>query len=138
MANTAYPLGLDKFVSGQISWTSDTIKLAAVDSTYTYSAVHEFYDAVSPSTLGTVQTITGRAVLTGGVLDGDSVNYPGVILGETVTGLVIYKDTGNTATSPLLFFMDTNDDGTTISRAGDGSTIVVLWSSTAQRIVDFG
>ena len=135
MANGPYPSALDAWLDGDIDWVSDTIKVALVSSAYVRNPGHEFFDDVT-GVLGTPTALTGKTS-SGGVLDAAAVSYPGVLLGETVAGLVHYKDTGTPSLSPVLFFSDENDDGTPISRAGDGSDIVILWSATAAKIAQF-
>lgn len=104
MSNTAYPKGAEKFLSGSINITGDTIKAALVPSTYTYSAAHEFLSAVG-TRVGTDQALTGKSVA-GGVFDAAAVEFGVLAPGNDVKAVVLYKDTGNPATSPLLFYMD--------------------------------
>lgn len=134
MANTFYPSAMSRFAKGEIDWESDDIRIRAVSSTYTYDSAHEFADDLSGQ-LGTETALSGCTVLDDGVLDATSpLSYPGVTAGQTVAGYAIYKWVTSAADSPLILFLDTNDDGTPISRAGDGTNIAVVWSSTADRI----
>ena len=82
-----------------------TVKVALVDTgTYTYSASHEFYSSVS-GVVGTPATL-GSKTYTGGVFDAADVTYTGVS-GSSAEALLIYIDTGSSATSRLVCFLDT-------------------------------
>jgi hypothetical protein len=59
MTNKLYPKGKEKLLSGQISLTGDTIKLALVDlADYTYSDAHEFLSNVPSVARESARTIT--------------------------------------------------------------------------------
>lgn len=136
MSNTLYPSARSSFCKGEIDWedggTDFTVYL--LDSSYTYDSGDEFVSAISGSILGTPQVLTGNTVLDDGICDSDDLNYPGVSIGETVVAIVIAIDTGSTATSPLIYFADTNNDTTPINRAGDGSVIPLVWAASTNRV----
>lgn len=135
MANALFPLGRRKFLLGQIDWEGDTFKVVALGATINEVTreTMEFASELSGA-LGTATTLTGTTALADGVADADDVSYPDVGIGDTVLALVIFKDTGVAATSPLIYYADENDDTTAISRSGDGANISILWSSTADRV----
>lgn len=126
------PSGLKAFAEGSVDWTSDTIVVAAVDSSYTQSDADTHADDLT-GVLATV-TLTGCTVSAAGVLDADDGMFTGVGAGDTIVGLMAYKDTGTPSTSPLLIWQDTNEDSTPISRTSDGSAIPLVWSATADAI----
>ena len=104
MANTLYPKGAQKFLSGGIDITSATIKAVIVPSSYSYDATDEFLADIG-TTLGTAQTCTTKSV-TGGVFDCDDLTFPAVAAGSTAKAVVYYKDTGSAATSPIFYYQD--------------------------------
>lgn len=112
MASAIYPKALQSFLTQNpsIDVDTDTIKVAAVDLTadYTYSSAHQYKSSVpsySGSTDATLASITG----TSGTMDAADLSPAFAALAQsaskTVGALVIYKDTGNAATSPLIAFI---------------------------------
>lgn len=133
MSNQFFPKGISRFLTSDIDVLADTIKVAAVDSTFVFSTAFEFYTDLT-GVLGTPAALSGRSVADDGIFDASTTSYTGVLLGETVTAWILYKDTGVAGTSPLISIMDTNDDGTAVSRAGDGSAIPIVWSDSASKV----
>ena len=132
MANLTYPRA--KVLKGTTGagWPTATIKLAALGSGYTFDPAHEFFDDLS-DVIDTVAT-TGRSVnAVGEWLVGDVTPGPFVDVGETLTRLVFYTDTGTPATSSLLLYMDTNADLTPISYPGVGATVAIPFPAPAYR-----
>lgn len=130
MANTSYPKGAQKMLSASIDFIDDTIKVALVSSSYTFSTAHEFVSDLSTTRIATDQTLASKSV-TGGVLDADDLNYGAIAPGSTIKALVVYKDTGNASTSPLLFYFDTV---TGLPAATNGGVITVPWSNDIKKI----
>lgn len=131
MANLLYDKGREKFLSGSISWSGDTIKVALVD-TASYainSSSDEFYSTVSAAVVGTPQTL-GTKTVTAGVADSADVTYTAVT-GATVEALVIYKDTGVAATSPLIAYIDS---ATNLPVTPNGGDITITWDNGANKI----
>jgi len=130
LANALYPKGKEKFLSGSIDLTTATIKVAALTS-LTYNAAHEFYSDVNTNVVGTPATLASKTV-TSGVFDAADATITGISSG-TVTRLVIYKDTGSAATSPVIAFMDTGSGGA-ISVTPSGADLIVVWDSGSYKI----
>lgn len=131
MANALYTKGKEKILSGAINFTSDTIKVALVKSTYTQNlATDEFYTTIRADVLGTPQTLAAKTVI-GGVFDADDVTWSAVTAGDTAKCVVLYKDTGAEATSPLLAFIDTI---TGFPLAANGGDVTVRWDNGAYKI----
>jgi len=105
MANTSYPKGAQKMLGASIDFADDTIKACLLPNTYTFSTAHEFVASLG-ARIGTDQTLASKSI-TGGVLDAADLDFGTLAPGSTVKALVIYKDTGNTSTSPVLFYFDT-------------------------------
>ena len=133
MANALYGKGKEKLLSStaSISLDSDTIKVALVSSAYTPNlATDEFYTSISSAVLGTPQALGSKAI-TLGVFDAADVTYSAVAAGSTAKAVVIYKDTGSTATSPLLAYIDVI---TGFPLATNGGDIAVVWDNGANKI----
>ena len=130
MANTLYDLGRQAFLDADIDWSSDTIKVALVDTgTYTFSQSHQYYSSVSSAVVNTPQTLSSKTS-TSGVADAADVTFTAVS-GSTVEALVIYKDTGSAATSPLIAYIDT---ATGLPATPNGGDITVTWDNGANKI----
>lgn|SRR5574343_1498773 len=127
MANALYPKWKQELIQGT-SGTSltGTLKCALVDTgTYTYNSAHDFYDDVS-GVVGTPQTI-GTKTYTNGVLDGDNVTFTAVS-GATVEALILYLDTGSSATSRLVAYIDSSVTGLPVTP--NGGDITVSWNAS--------
>lgn len=131
MANALYDKGREAFLSADISWDADTIKVALVDtSLYTVNlATHDFYDDVSAAVVGTPQTL-GTKTITAGVADAADVTFTAVS-GASCEAIVIYKDTGVAATSPLIAYIDT---ATNLPVTPNGGDIGITWDNGANKI----
>lgn len=128
MANALYP----KWKQALLEFTANndldgqTVKVALVTAGYTYSGVNQYYSSVSASVVGTPQTL-GNKTFTDGVFDADDVTFLAVS-GSQVVSLVIYIDTGNPATSPLVAFIDSGV--TNLPVTPNGGDISITWNST--------
>lgn len=126
-----YGKGLEKFLNGQIDWTDDDIKVSAVDTgTYTVDEdTHEFRSDLS-GVVATSGNLTGKTT-TLGVADADNVVLSGVT-GDSIEAIVIWKDTGNNATSPLIAYIDSASSGLPVTP--NGGSITITWSDGANKI----
>lgn len=131
MSNAIYAKGKEKILSGSINFATDTIKVALVKNDYAQNlATDEFYSSISASVISTDQALASKSV-TGGVFDAADVTWTAVAAGVTSEGVVIYKDTGNPTTSPLLAYIDTI---TGFPLATNGGDITVQWDNGAYKI----
>ena len=132
MANSLYAKGKEKFLSGAINLITDTIKVSLVKNTYPQNlATDEFYTDISAYVIGTPQTLAAKSVALG-VFDAGDVTYTAVTAGDTLEGVVIYKDTGVAGTSPLLAYIDTI---TGFPLATNGGDITIQWDNGAYKIL---
>jgi hypothetical protein len=132
MANALYATGKEAILNGDIDFNTDTIKAALVSNAYAQNlTTDDFYSDISAAVIGTPQTITSPTI-TLGVFDGDDVTFTAVGAGSTLEAVVIYKDTGNPATSQLIAYVDTI---TGFPLATNGGDITIQWSSGANKIL---
>jgi hypothetical protein len=118
MANALYPKAKQKFLDALIDMPTDTIKIALIDTgVYTYSSTHEFWSSASAAEIGTSQTLNSKTI-TDGVFDADNVTFTSVT-GASVEALIIYKDTGSAATSPLIMYIDVAASGLPVTPNGN-------------------
>ncbi len=131
MANGLYDKGRQAFLEGTIAAGTDTLKVALVTNGYTPdTSSHQYYTSISASVVGTPQTLTS-VTTTNGVLDATDVTFSAVNAGSTVNYYVIYKDTGDTATSPLLVIFDT---ATGLPLTTNGGDISIAWDNGSNKI----
>lgn len=127
MANAVYPLYKQASLDGDANTDVNdlTVKVALIDTgVYTYSAAHDFLNDVT-GVVGTAQTIANTTVVNG-LFDGDNVTFSAVT-GATVEALIIYIDTGSSATSRLVAYIDTGVTGLPVTP--NGGDITVTWNA---------
>lgn len=130
MANALYGKGREKFLTGDIAWDTDNIKVSLVD-TGTYTVVidtHEFYSDLSGVVANSGNLASKTVAL--GVADAADVTFSSVT-GSSAEALVIWKDTGVASTSPLIAYIDT---ATNLPVTPNGGDITVAWDSGSNKI----
>lgn len=118
MANAIYPKYKEALLNGSTNtnMSAGTVKVALVDTgTYTYSSAHEFQTSLT-GVVGTAQTL-GTKTFTNGTFDAADPTFTAVS-GATVEALVVYIDTGSTATSRLIAYIDTGVTGLPVTPNG--------------------
>ena len=108
MANTLYDPARKRFLEGQINWQTDTIKVYLVDTgAYTPQVqTHEYLSDISSSArIAGPVTLTSKSTA-GGAADAADVTFTSVT-GASIEAIIVYKDTSNEATSPLIAYIDT-------------------------------
>lgn len=130
MANALYDKGREKFLTGAINASADTLKCALLKSTYSPTLTSdEFYSGISAHVVGTPQTLTSKTVAAG-VLDAADVTFTAVPTAN-VNYCAIYKDTGTPATSPLIALFDTAAGLPVSTNGGD---IIIAWDNGPNKI----
>lgn len=111
----------------------DNIKCVLVDSAlYTVNlATHEFYSDVSAGVISTSSNFSTKTVLNG-IADADDITFTAVTAG-TYEALVIYKDSGTAATSPLIAYLD-SAAVTGLPVTSTGGNVSVAWDSSTNKI----
>ena len=131
MANALYSKGKEKILSAAINFVTDTIKVMLVKNTYPQNlASDEFLSSVEAYRLNTDQTLAAKSVASGAFDAGDAT-FAAVTAGDTSEGVVIYKDTGSAATSPLIAYIDVI---TGFPLATNGGDITIQWDNGAYKI----
>lgn len=132
MPNALYDKGREKFLRGEISWNADSIKAVLVDTgQYTVNlASHEFLSSIPAGARIATSPNLGTKTTTNGVADAADVTFAAVS-GANCEALVIYKDTGDPATSPLIAYIDTV---TGLPVTPNGGDIQVQWDEGANKI----
>lgn len=128
MANTLFPLWKQTLLA---SLLAGTVKAQLVDlGAYTYSASHKFLSSIPVAArYGTPATLLNKTIVNG-VFDADDTLFTSVPAGSGTAdkeeAIVIFRDTGDPATSDLVCFID-NAAGLPVTP--DGGNIVVAWAA---------
>jgi hypothetical protein len=109
MATQFYLLGLQKIISQSINWDTDLVKLMLCTSSYTpnyatdefasTAAANELTGYTRPTLSCTFNTNVGSDRIE---LVATDVVISAVGTGQTISSVVVYKDTGTDSTSPLI------------------------------------
>lgn len=106
-----YVNGLDALSKGELDWVGDNWRVALIDGNdYTPNlATDVYHDAIPAAAIvGSTANLAGKAVTH--LADGVRWTSNDIVIlnvsGDDVSGLVVYKWTGDSATSPLLVFID--------------------------------
>jgi hypothetical protein len=132
MANALYDKARERFLTGQLNWSSNTIKAVLVTSSiYTVNLTsHEFLADIGPSArIATSSAFSGKTT-TGGAADANDVTFTSVS-GAVVNAIVLYYDTGVEGTSPLIAYIDT---ATGLPITPNGGDIIVTWDNGSNKI----
>lgn len=132
MANAPYELGLQAFLEGSVAWLTDDIKVVLVDGAdYTPNLTTDQFlsDIAAGGRVATSGNLAGKTS-TLGHADATDVTLSSVT-GDQAEYLVVYKDTGVEATSPLLVFFDT---ATNLPVTPNGGDIQILWDNGTDKI----
>lgn len=132
MSNALYGKGRDKFLNGDIDFAADTIKAVLVDTAGYSVAIDtdEFLDAIPGGNRISTATLASKSSALG-VADAADTAFTSVT-GATVEAIVLYKDTGDAATSPLIAYIDT---ATGLPLTPNGGDVTVTWDNGANKIL---
>jgi hypothetical protein len=132
MADGMYKKAVEAFLGGTLDWDTHDIKAALVD-TGDYSVnltTHQFLSAVGWTAIeASCDNFTGKAI-TNGVADANNITFSAVT-GDQCEAIVIFRDTGNINTSPLICYIDS---ATGLPVTPNGGDINVTWDDGANKI----
>jgi hypothetical protein len=123
-------------LKGSIDLSTDTIKVALLDSGYTPNIDTDiFWDDVSANEITSANYTTGGETITTPTVTQDNTDNEGVFGGDdivwtnavgTITAryAVMYKDTGVAGTSPLIEYIDFGADKTS-----ENENFSISWSA---------
>lgn len=129
MSNAIYPAYKQAVLTGaaNVQLTSGTIRVTLVDAAdYTYNAAHDFIDDVPVGARVATAALANPTVSALGTFDADDVTFANAT-GDPSEALVIWKDTGNEATSRLVAYLDTGILGLPVTP--NGANMPITWDA---------
>ena len=114
MASQHYNLALQEFwkgTLGDITAAGTTVKVRLMrQSAYVVNQAHQFAAVLPAALVGDVvlgaKAANGGTAADPGCFDAADATFPAVPAGAQIDCLAVFKDTGNPATSNLLFYID--------------------------------
>lgn len=137
-----YNTGIYEITSGTTVWTSATIKVMLMNTLHAFDRDDEFVSDIvaneisasgySRQTLAS-KTVANDATKDATYMDAGNPNFGVIVTGQTVRFMVMYRDTGDDATSPLLAcwqVIDQATNGTSIVFPFNPNGVSKNWSAT--------
>lgn len=131
MANGLYDAGRNAFLTGDIDWVADDVRVILVD-TADYTAnlgADDFLDDVPAAARVAVGALANKSA-SAGTADADNVVLSAVT-GDESEALVLYQHTGTDSTSRLIAYID---DAAGLPVLPNGGDIEIVWDDGADRI----
>lgn len=123
--NAVYPSALDAFLSGQINYPTDTIRVVALRPSYDHDAAHDTLADVPFAARIATTILSGKAIAGGEATAGPITITPAT--GDVIGALVVYQDTTVEATSRLIAYLGKRADLVPISVLTNGQPITITW-----------
>jgi hypothetical protein len=104
-----YPSYKQAMLEGTVSLLNDPIRLQLLAQGFDYDPAHKFLaDVPDNAKRGAPAVVAGKTtnVPEQGVFDALDTSVASVPAGGAITAYVLYRDTGNPATSPLVAYID--------------------------------
>ncbi len=132
MASTLYDKARERFLIGEFNWLTDDIRIMLIDAaaySVNLSAHAHLADVALASRVATSGLLANKTVA-GGAADADDVTLT-TVTGPSIEALIIFKDTGVPATSPLIAYIDA---GQGLPLTPNGGDVIVSWDNSVNKI----
>lgn len=131
MTNQLYDFGREGFLDGQISWSSNTIRAALVNTAaYTVNlATHQWLSDIPVDARVATSAPFSSKTYAAGIAGADPAVFSSVS-GPECAALVIYRDTGTASTSRLIAYI-TQANGLPVTPSG--GDITITWDTDASK-----
>lgn len=118
MASAIYPKFKEAILQGTYNLSSVAVRAVLIDTgIYTYNSAHDFYNDLS-GVVGTESGALGSKTFTNGAFDSADITFSAVT-GNTAEAIVLFVDSGNTATDALIAFIDSGTGLPVTPNGGD-------------------
>lgn len=133
MANSLFDWGRQGFLSGAIKWDADDIKVLLMSAGYAavVNLNSTVYRASAAAAASGVIWSSVAALSTATVASGvaDALDHTlTAVTGNSASCMIIYQDTGASATSRVIAYIDT---ATGLPVTPNGGDITIQWDNTA-------
>jgi len=125
-----YDKGREGFLDGSIDWDTDDVRVALVESTYTFVAAHDFMDDLGTNDNGRSAAL-GTKTVTSGVADAADTSLTATAA-LACNALVVYKYNASDAAARLIAYID-SATGLPFTPAAS-QTVNIAWDTGANKI----
>ena len=131
MATALYDKGRNAFLTGDIDWVNDDIRVIIIDTDEYEPNLNQdtVLSDIPAAARVAALPLTNRTAVDG-VADADDVVFPS-LMGPSIEAVVIYQNTGDESTSRLIAFID-NAQGFPFEP--DGRDMIIRWSDGPNKI----
>jgi len=130
MTSALYDKGREGFLDGSIDWDTDDVRVALVESTYTFVAAHDFMDDLGTNDNGRSAAL-GTKTVTSGVADAADTSLTATAA-LACNALVVYKYNASDAAARLICYID-SATGLPFTPAAS-QTVNIAWDNGANKI----
>jgi len=121
-----YSTARQSFLTGAINWNTDTFGVLLCTNTYVPSLNTDQFVSIIPSGAITARAALSSLSSTAGQAHAANVNFASVS-GSAIVFLIVYKNTGSDATSPLICMIDAASG---LPVFPSGTPVAIAWDST--------
>jgi hypothetical protein len=89
-----------------IGWTTNNVKLLAVNANYVPNEAHQYVSQINPAAIVARTANMANKTATDGFARGSPVTLFSLLSNSEVEGVILYIDSGDDATSVLLAYVD--------------------------------
>lgn len=100
-----YPKAREKFLTAQLNWLTNDIKAVFLPEAYIPDFDDEFLADIASGVRIAISELLENKTATDGYANSDPIKFPLLIDSRKASQAVIFRDTGNEATSSLIFHM---------------------------------
>jgi hypothetical protein len=133
MADALFDKGREGFLDGSIDWDTDSLRVIALSSGYTWDAADQFVSDLTPGSNEVTRSTANMTTptVTSGVADADDHTFYAVAGGSNIYSLVVFSWNTTDADSRVIAFID---GATGLPIATNGGDITVSWDAGANKI----
>lgn len=103
-----YPKAREKFLTAQIDWLGDDFKAVFLPASYNPNFADEFLADILVDVRIAISNALENLTATNGYAGADPIKFPLLIDSRQAAQAVIFRDTGDEATSDLIFYMSSD------------------------------
>jgi len=130
--NNLYDNARELFLTKGIHWETDNVKVMLVNiPLYSFRADHKYLNDINGSARNPVGPVALMAKsATSGAASANDVTFTSVS-GDPIGALILYMDTGDERTSPLIAYIDA---ATGLPITPNGGDIIINWDKGVNKI----